>query len=59
MNFFSIPAVSMAISIVICWALFAILCSLVHEAMAQDLGRTGQVYEVLPFEAIPGSVKRY
>ena len=59
MNFFSIPAVSIAISIVICWALFAILCSLVHEAMAQikaERGRFMKYYLLKQFQDLPNGI---
>jgi len=59
MNFFSIPAVSMAISIVICWALFAILCSLVHEAMAQikaERGRFMKYYLLKQFQDLSNDI---
>src|SRR5678815_557090 len=42
MNFFFFFFVSIAISIVICWALFAIFCSLVQEAIAQILAERGR-----------------
>lgn len=42
MNFTGIPMVATAISVVICWALFAILCSLVHEAVAQVKAERGR-----------------
>lgn len=59
MNFFSIPAVSIAISIVICWALFAILCSLIHEAMAQikaERGRFMKYYLLKQFQDLPNGI---
>ena len=59
MNFFSIPAVSIAISIVICWALFAILCSLIHEAMAQikaERGRFMKFYLLKQFQDLPNGI---
>jgi len=42
MNLFSIPIVAIAISIVIAWALFAILCSLIHEAIVQIKAERGR-----------------
>ena len=59
MNFFSIPAVSIAISIVICWALFAILCSLVHEAIAQikaERGRFMKYYLLKQFQDLSNDI---
>jgi hypothetical protein len=35
MDFFSIPILATAISIIICWSLFAIFCSFIQEAIAQ------------------------
>jgi hypothetical protein len=42
MNFFSIPFVATAVAIVISWALFAIFCSLVNEAICQFLAERGK-----------------
>src|SRR5690348_1896459 len=42
MNIFSIPGLSLAISLIVCWALFAIFCSLVHEATAQVKAERGR-----------------
>src|SRR5258706_3700527 len=42
MNFTAIPIVAIAISVVISWALFAILCSIVHEAFAQIKAERGR-----------------
>jgi len=43
MNFIStIPFLATAIAIIISWALFAILCSLTHEAIAQLLAERGR-----------------
>ena len=59
MNFTSIPIVATAISVVICWALFAILCSLVHEAMAQVLAERGRFmkrYLIQQLQDIPNGV---
>ncbi len=42
MDLFSIPIVATAISIVICWALFAIFCSLIHEAIVQIMSERGR-----------------
>jgi len=42
MDFFSIPGVAIAISVVICWALFAIFCSLIHEAVTQIKAERGR-----------------
>ena len=42
MNIFDIPLLSTAISIVIAWALFSMLCSLVHELISQLKGERGR-----------------
>lgn len=42
MNFSSIPFFNTAVAVIITWALFAILCSLVHEAIAQVLAERGR-----------------
>ena len=42
MNFFSIPIIPVALAIVISWALFAILCSLIQEGIAQVLADRGR-----------------
>jgi hypothetical protein len=42
MDFFSIPAVSMAISIVICWALFGVACSMIHETVVRTSAERGR-----------------
>lgn len=42
MNIHSIPILSTAISIVICWALFAMLCSMVHEAVTRVKAERGR-----------------
>ena len=59
MNFFSIPLVATAISIIICWALFAILCSLLHEAVAQikaERGRFMKKYLLQQLQDFPNGV---
>lgn len=42
MDLSTIPIVAVAISIIICWALFAILCSLAHEALVQVKAERGR-----------------
>src|SRR4051812_1873697 len=42
MNIFSITIVSIAISIIISWALFAIFCSILHEVFAQIKAERGR-----------------
>lgn len=42
MDFFSIPIVATAISIVICWSLFSMFCSFVHEAIVQIKAERGR-----------------
>jgi len=42
MNFTDYPIIAVAISIIICWALFAILCSLCHEAIVQSIAERGR-----------------
>jgi hypothetical protein len=42
MNVFNLPVVSIALAIIISWALFAIFCSLVHEAIAQIKAERGR-----------------
>ena len=42
MNFFDIPMVNILLSVVISWALFAMLCSMVHEAIAQAKAERGR-----------------
>ena len=41
MDLFSIPAVSILLSIVICWALFGIACSMIHEAIVRVRSERG------------------
>lgn len=38
----SIPILSIAVSIVICWALFAVLCSMVHESVTRVKAERGR-----------------
>jgi len=52
MNFSSIPILATAISIVICWALFAILCSLLHEAIAQLKAERGRFMKKYLFQQL-------
>lgn len=42
MDILSIPILATAISIIICWALFAIFCSFVHEAIATIKAERGR-----------------
>lgn len=42
MDFNNIPLVAVALSIVICWSLFAMFCSFVHEAIAQIKAERGR-----------------
>lgn len=42
MNITSIPVISVAISVIICWALFAMLCSMLHEAIVQTKAERGR-----------------
>ncbi|HEX5154593.1 MAG TPA: hypothetical protein VFW07_24270 [Parafilimonas sp.] len=42
MNFFDIPIINIAISVIISWALFAIFCSLAYEAFAQLKAERGR-----------------
>jgi hypothetical protein len=42
MNLTGIPFLATAISIIICWALFAILCSIIHESIAQITSERGR-----------------
>ena len=41
-GFFSMPIVQIAISIVISWALFALLCSMIHELLVQIKSERGR-----------------
>jgi hypothetical protein len=41
MDLFSIPAASILLSIVICWALFGIACSMIHEAIVRGKSERG------------------
>ena len=59
MDFSTIPILPTAISIVICWALFAILCSLLHEAIAQlkaERGRFMKKYLFQQLQDLPNGV---
>lgn len=50
---------AIAISIVVCWALFAILCSLIHEAVAQtkaERGRFMKKYILQQLEDLPNGI---
>lgn len=42
MNFSSFPFFSTAVAVIVTWALFAILCSFVHEAIVQVLAERGR-----------------
>jgi hypothetical protein len=42
MNFFSIPAVSILVSVVICWALFGLACSMIHESVVRIKAERGR-----------------
>ena len=42
MNLLSTPILSIAISIVICWALFAMLCSMIHESVTRVKAERGR-----------------
>jgi hypothetical protein len=42
MDFASIPVLATAISIIICWSLFAMFCSFLHEAIAQIKAERGR-----------------
>jgi hypothetical protein len=53
MNVFAIPVISIALSIVICWALFAIACSLIHESVVlvkSERGRFMKEYLLKQFK---------
>ncbi len=52
MNFFDIPMVSILLSIVIAWALFAILCSMIHEAVAQAKAERGRFMKRYLFQQL-------
>lgn len=42
MDLFFIPVVAVAISLVICWSLFSLICSFLHEAIMQIKGERGR-----------------
>jgi hypothetical protein len=59
MNFSSIPIVATAIAIVISWALFATVCSLMHEMIAQVIAERGkfmQKYLLAQLQDLPNGV---
>jgi hypothetical protein len=56
MNLFDIPAVSLGISLVICWSLFAILCSLVHEAFVRVKSERGRFLKKMILEQFKDNV---
>jgi hypothetical protein len=59
MNLFDIPIISIALAIIIAWALFAIFCSFVHEAIAQlkaERGRFMKYYLLKQLQDIPNGV---
>lgn len=45
MNIFSLPIIEIAISVIISWALFAILCSMIQEAFVQLKNERGRFYK--------------
>lgn len=58
-GFLQIPLISTAISVVISWALFAILCSLVHESIVQALSERGRFlkkYLLQQLEDLPNQI---
>ena len=59
MNLFNFPVINIAVAIIISWALFAIFCSLVHEAFAQlkaERGRFMKKYILLQLQDFPNGV---
>ncbi|HRO42375.1 MAG TPA: hypothetical protein PL009_06045 [Flavipsychrobacter sp.] len=50
MDFNSIPVVAIAISIIICWSLFALFCSFVHEALTQIKAERGRFMKTYLFK---------
>ncbi len=59
MNIHSIPVVAIALSIVICWSLFSLFCSFVHEAIVQikaERGRYMRKYMFKQFYDQPNGV---
>lgn len=45
MELFSIPILQVALSTVICWALFAIMCSMIHESIVQLKSERGRFFK--------------
>lgn len=59
MNWTNIPFVATALSIVICWALFAMLCSFINEGVAQakaERGRFLKMYLLQQLKDLPNGV---
>lgn len=59
MNFSTIPILSTAISVVIAWALFSLLCSYVHEAFVQMKAERGRFLKeclLRQFQDLPNGV---
>ena len=52
MNLFNIPMVSILLSIIIAWALFAMLCSMIHEAVAQAKAERGRFMKRYLFQQL-------
>ena len=52
MNLFSIPMVATAIAIIISWALFAIFCSMIQEAVAQVRAERGHFMQQWLFKQL-------
>ncbi len=52
MNIPSIPILSIAVSIVICWALFAVLCSMVHESVTRVKSERGRFMKQYLFQQL-------
>lgn len=42
MDIFSLPILEVAVSIIICWMLFSIFCSMIHETLVQIKGERGR-----------------
>lgn len=45
MEIFSIPVLQVALSVVICWALFSIMCSMIHESAVQIKAERGRYFK--------------
>jgi len=59
MNISSLPIISTALCLIICWALFAIFCSFIHEAVAQvkaERGRFMKKYLFQQLQDLPNGV---